>query len=103
MPVWIVKMESKNKLKEIDIKNCVCYYFNGLIHGKDINFCHSLLNKKLHENISVYAISYKTSKGPKLLLIRLDKIGGFIMIIDGKSTHLVLSDYGLSDKVFIIN
>ena len=46
-------MESKNKLKEIDIKNCVCYYFNDLIHGKGINFCHTLLNKKFHENISV--------------------------------------------------
>ena len=31
MPAWIMKMESKNKLKEIDIKNRACFYFNDII------------------------------------------------------------------------
>ena len=26
-------MKSKNKLKQIDIKNRVCYYFDGIING----------------------------------------------------------------------
>ena len=31
--------------------------------------------------------------------IRLNKIDGFIMVLDGKIKHLVLFDYGLFDKV----
>ena len=43
---------------------------------------------------------FKTSTGPKQLRIRLDKIDGFIMVLDGKVKHLVLFYYGLSDKIF---
>ena len=44
-------MESKNELKEIDIKNRACYYFDDIItdhYSVDI-----LLNKKIYENILV--------------------------------------------------
>ena len=51
-------MESKNELKEIGIKNCVCYYFGDIINGTDINFSDILLGEKLYENISVYDILY---------------------------------------------
>ena len=67
-------MESKNELKEIDIKNRVCCYFDDTINGKKINFCNILLDKKLYENISVYSISYKTPVDPKPLRIRFNKI-----------------------------
>ena len=50
-------MESKNEFKEIDIKNHVCYYFDDIINGTDINFSNILLDKKSYENISVYEIS----------------------------------------------
>ena len=60
-------MKSKNKLKEIDIKNRVCYYFDDIINGTKINFSNILLNKKLYENISVYNILYKTPVGAKPL------------------------------------
>ena len=33
--------------------------------------------------------------GPKSLRIRFDKIDGFIIILDGKTKHLVLFDYRL--------
>ena len=92
-------MESKNELKETDIKNYVCYYFDDIINGKNINFSNILLVKKLYEDISLYDISYKTSKGPKPLRIRFDKIDGFIMVLDVKIKHLVLFDYGLLDKM----
>ena len=71
-------MESKNKLKEIDIKNRTCYYFNDIIKDVDIYFSDILLDEKLYENISVYDISYKTSIGLKTLHIRYDKIDGFL-------------------------
>ena len=60
-------MKSKYKLKEIDIKNPVCYYFDDIFNGTDINSSDILLDRKLYENISVYDISYKTSVGPKPL------------------------------------
>ena len=84
-------MESKDKLKEIDIKNRTCYYFHDII--KDYK-------KKLYENISVYGISYKTLMGPKPLRIRFNKIDGFMRVCGGKFRYLVLFDYGLFDKMF---
>ena len=36
-------MESKNELKEIDIKNCVCCYFDDIINGTKINFSNIFL------------------------------------------------------------
>ena len=60
-------MKSKYKLKEIDIKNRACYYFDDIFNGTDINSSDILLDRKLYENISVYDISHKTSVGPKPL------------------------------------
>ena len=62
-------MKCKNELKEIDIKNRACYYFDNIINGTKINSSNVLLNKKWYENISVYNISYKSPAGPKLLRI----------------------------------
>ena len=87
-------MESKDKLKEINIKNRTCYYFDGIIKDIEINFSDILLDEKLYENISVYFISYKTSTVPKPLRIRFDKIDGFIRVRVGEFRHLVLFDYG---------
>ena len=84
-------MESKDELKEIDIKNRACYYFDDIIKDYD---------KKLYENISAYDISYKTSTGPKPLHIRFNKIDELIRVRGGKFRYLVLFDYGLFDKIF---
>ena len=65
-------MKSKNELREIDIKNPVCYYFDYIIDGTKINFSNILLDKKWYDNISVYNISYKTLTGPKPFRIRFD-------------------------------
>ena len=92
-------MESRNELKQIDIKNPACYYFDDITNGTDINFSNILLDKRSYENISVYDISYKTSTGSQPLCIRFDKIDGFIMVLDVKIKHIVLFDYGLFDKI----
>ena len=92
-------MKSKNELKEIDIKNCACYYFVDIINGTKINFNNILLDKKIYENISVYNNLYKTPTGPKPLGIRFDEIDGFIVSLDGKIKHLILFDYGLFNKI----
>ena len=45
------KMESKEKLKVIDLKNHACYYFND--GTNDINISDILLHEKLYEDVSV--------------------------------------------------
>ena len=39
-------MGSKDELKEIDINNGACYYFDDIIKNTDINFSNSLLDEK---------------------------------------------------------
>ena len=88
-------MESKDELKEIDIKNRTCYYFDDIIRfwDRDVDLSDILLDEKLYkqkyENILIYNTSYKTWMGPKPLRIRFDKIDGFIKIND-KIRYLVL-------------
>ena len=93
-------MEIKDKLKEIDIKNCACFYYDDIIKDVDIYFSDILLKGKLYENISLYEISYKTSMGPKPLLIRFNKIDGFIGVC-GEFRYLVLLDHEFFDKFVI--
>ena len=54
--LYKISMISKNELKEIDIKNRVCYYFDDIINGAKINFSNILSDKKSYENISIYNI-----------------------------------------------
>ena len=42
-----------------------------------------MIDKKLHKNILIYDISYKTSIGSKPLCIRFDQIDWYIRIYDG--------------------
>ena len=93
-------MESKDELKEIDIKKYACYYFDDTIKDIDINFSNLSLDERLYENISVYDISYKTLMGPKPSRFRFNKVDGFIRVPGGKFRHSVLFDYGLFDKIW---
>ena len=45
-------MESKDELKEIDIKNCTCYYFDDTMRvwDRDIRFSDILLDEKLYKD-----------------------------------------------------
>ena len=52
-------MES-NELKEIEIKNKRCYYFDDIIEIDDFDFDNILINEKSYKYILVYDISYKT-------------------------------------------
>ena len=84
-------MKSKNGLKETDIKNRVCYYFDDIINGTKNNFSNILSHKKLYENILVYNILHKAPTDPKPLSISFDKIDGFIVSLNGKIKYLILS------------
>ena len=50
-------MDSNDELKEIDIKNRTCYYFNDIIKMKDLDVNNTLKYEKSYENILVYNIS----------------------------------------------
>ena len=56
-------METKDELKEIDIKNRTCYYFDDLIRflDRNIDFSNTLLDEKLkkekYENILIHVTS----------------------------------------------
>ena len=52
-------MGSNDKLKEIDIKNHTCYYFNDIIKIEHFAPDNILINEKLYKKLLVYNISYK--------------------------------------------
>ena len=75
---------------------------------RDIEFSDFLLDAKLYkenfENILVDDISYKTSAGAKPLLIRFNKIDGFIKINEkikycDKIKYLVSEKSGITDSI----
>ena len=48
-------MESKDELKEIDIKNRACYYFDNIMRARDIDFSDFILDKKLYKrNMKIF-------------------------------------------------
>ena len=67
------------------------YYFDDIIKLEDFYIYNILIDKKLHENILIYDISYRTLIDLKPLRIRFDKIDGFISIYDG-TRYLALFD-----------
>ena len=44
-------MERNNKTKEIDVKNCICCYFDDIININNLDLDKLLLNEKAYENI----------------------------------------------------
>ena len=77
-------MESNDKLKEINIKNNACYYFDDIIKFGDFDLHNILIDEKLYENIS-----YKILVSDKSLRITFHKIDGFITVYYG-TRYLVL-------------
>ena len=96
-------MKSNNELKESDIKNCRCHYFDDVIRIVGINIDNIFLGEKLHknsyENILIYDILYKTFMDEKPLRIRFGKLDGFIKIYYG-TRYLVLFGPGWYDAIY---
>ena len=79
-------MEIKHELREIDIKNHMCYYFDDTMRVRDIDFGDILLDEKLYKtykNILMDDISCKIFMSLKLLFIRFHEIDEFVKIYDG--------------------
>ena len=82
-------MDSNDELKDINIKNRRCYYFNDIIKNEDFDLDNISLDEKSYENILVYNISYKTLIEAKPLRIKFHKIDEFFRVYDG-TRYLVL-------------
>ena len=72
-----------NNLKESNIKNCNCQYFDDINKIEDFDIDNMLLDQKSYENNLVYNISCKNLISAKHLSIRFDKVGRFIRVYDG--------------------
>ena len=84
-------MDSNDELKETDIRNRTCYYFDAKTKTEDFNLDNILIKKKRYKNILVYNISYKTLIDAKPLRCGVDKINGFIRVYDGNK-YLILCE-----------
>ena len=55
---WVLKtyykIESNDKVKEINIKSRMCYYFDDIIKFGDFDVDNILVDEKLYKNILVY-------------------------------------------------
>ena len=70
-------------MKNVCIKNCMCYYFDDIIKLEDFDIDSILIDEKSCKNILTHEISYKNLIAPKILRITFDKIDGCIRIYDG--------------------
>ena len=88
-------MDSNAKLKEINIKNRTCYYFDDMIKIEDFDFDVLFGEKKFY---GLWHIIQRHLS--KTLLVRFDKVDGIIRVFDGAS-YLVL--FGGEKYDFIYN
>ena len=94
-------MESNYELKEINIKNHTCYYFDDQIKFKDFDLDNILIDEKSYKNILVYYISSKTWIVDKPLCIKFNKVDGYIRVYDG-NRYLVFI-YTVVDIYSVLN
>ena len=71
-------MTTDNILKEIDIKNCTCCYFDDIVNINDLNLNNILLDEKSCKNILLYGFTCKSIYRGKPLLLIFNKIEGYI-------------------------
>ena len=76
-------MESNHELKEVNIKHCTCYCFDGIIKIEDFCFDYIIIDEKSYKKVLVFDILYKTLFGSKPIHIRSDEVDVFIRVYDG--------------------
>ena len=68
----LINVDRNDELKQINIKNCACCYFDDILKIEDFDIDNILIDEKSYKNILVYNISYKSLIDSEPL--RLDSI-----------------------------
>ena len=58
-----------NSIKGIEVKNCMCYFFDDIISIKNLEQNNIKTDEKSYKNISIYYNRYVTIKGLKFVKI----------------------------------
>ena len=80
-----------NKVKDIDIKNRIYYFFDGIINIKNLDPNNTKTDKKSYKDILNYYIGYVTIKDSKYVKINgvnplyliFNKVNGYFKEING--------------------
>ena len=89
------KLENK-KFKKNRIESRTCYYFGDIIKLEDFDFNNVLIHEKLHKNILIYDISYKTLSCPKTW----SKNQKYMVSLNIMMEYLVLLAPGRNDTIY---
>ena len=95
-------------IKQINIKNCTYYFFNGMINIEDFDSILLKLDKKLYKNINIYYIGYITIKknGDYEIICSVNPLYLIIGTIDGfieeknESKYLVFDSTDENKEIF---
>lgn len=73
-------MKSNNLLKNVDIKNCICFYFDGSLSINDFDLQNILLDEKLHEKKKKFNVwcGIQNSIRCKTFTYNFDKVDRYI-------------------------
>ena len=69
-----------NKCKEIDIKNCTCYFFDDMINKKSLIQKKINVDGKSYKSILIHYIGYVTVKN--LSYVKINSVNPLYLIID---------------------
>ena len=69
------------KVKDVDIKNCIYYFFNDIINIKNFDPNNIKIDEKSYKDILIYCIGYVTIKDSLYLIF--NKVIGYSEEING--------------------
>ena len=75
-------MARNNELKETNIKNRTCYYFDNIINIDNLDLDNILLGDESYEHILIYHAKYKTPYGEQSVHIIFDNLNRYIKKYD---------------------
>ena len=70
---------SMKNIKQINIKNRICYFFDDMINIKDFNPSLIKIDKKSYKNIGIYYIGYITTKDSDH--VKINRVNPLYLII----------------------
>ena len=69
-----------NKVKDMDIKNQICYFFDDIINIKKFRSNNIKISKRQYKNILIYYIGYMTIR--ELKDVKIDSVNPLCLIFN---------------------